>query len=550
MLRIFRGRLARAVIAGTGLVAAGIPAAAQTPHEPRENARYVPPASPARLARPGAPGVSGMRSANGVQVNLDALGQNIPGDAANEPSITVDPSDPRKIAIGWRQFDAISSNFRQAGYAYSRDAGRTWTFPGVLTSGVFRSDPVLVADRAGRFYYYSLVQTLVCDLFTSDDGGQTWSGPVTALGGDKAWVAIDSSGGPGDQNLYFAWDLAGCCGSRTFLRSVDDGASFDGPAQISSTPPEWGANAVGPDGAVYVVGHVDDDVHLAVTRDAYDPLFAPTFSTTVVDLGGTFSGIGSSTARPNPAGLLSMPWVAVDRVSGAVYVLASMNPTGDDPLDVFLARSLDGGATFEPPVRVNADPAIRGAWQWFATLGVAPNGRVDVVWIDTRATLTPNLGRLYYRSSSDGGQTWTDEAILTDEWNSHLGWPQQNKIGDYYHMLSDNVGASLAYAATFNGEQDVYYLRIGDADCNGNGVGDSIDVSTGASADLNADGVPDECECVGDVTGDLIVNLADLGVLLAEFDCAAGCSADLDGDGDVDLSDLGIVLVAFGAVCE
>ena len=66
------------------------------------------------------------------QVNVDANGQNIVGDAANEPSITVDPTDHNKMAIGWRQFDTVSSNFRQAGWGYTTNGGVSWTFPGVL----------------------------------------------------------------------------------------------------------------------------------------------------------------------------------------------------------------------------------------------------------------------------------------------------------------------------------------------------------------------------------------------------------------------------------
>jgi uncharacterized repeat protein (TIGR01451 family) len=38
-------------------------------------------------------------------------------------------------------------------------------------------------------------------------------------------------------------------------------------------------------------------------------------------------------------------------------------------------------------------------------------------------------------------------------------------MGDYFHMVSDEFGANLAYAATFNGEQDVYFARIGDPAC-------------------------------------------------------------------------------------
>ena len=39
-------------------------------------------------------------------------------------------------------------------------------------------------------------------------------------------------------------------------------------------------------------------------------------------------------------------------------------------------------------------------------------------------------------------------------------FPNQNKIGDYYTLVSDETGAHVVYAATFNGEQDVYYLRV------------------------------------------------------------------------------------------
>src|ERR1041384_4357343 len=62
------------------------------------------------------------------QVNVDSNGQNITGDAANEPSIAVDPNDRTKMVIGWRQFDSVSSNFRQAGWAFSDKAGGSWVF--------------------------------------------------------------------------------------------------------------------------------------------------------------------------------------------------------------------------------------------------------------------------------------------------------------------------------------------------------------------------------------------------------------------------------------
>ena len=62
------------------------------------------------------------------QVNVDANGQNIIGDAANECSISVDPTDGNKMTIAWRQFNDVNSNFRQGGWGYTTDGGINWTF--------------------------------------------------------------------------------------------------------------------------------------------------------------------------------------------------------------------------------------------------------------------------------------------------------------------------------------------------------------------------------------------------------------------------------------
>lgn len=56
----------------------------------------------------------------------------------------------------------------------------------------------------------------------------------------------------------------------------------------------------------------------------------------------------------------------------------------------------------------------------------------------------------------------------------------------------------------------------------------------------------------GDLNGDCCVDLADLGILLADFGCPspqnpAPCVGDLNGDGATDLGDLGILLSNFGS---
>ncbi|PQB04407.1 hypothetical protein [Aureitalea marina] len=76
-----------------------------------------------------------------TQVNVDQNGNDILGDAANEPSIAIDPTNPDRIVIGWRQFDTTESNFRQAGYGYSEDGGKPLFFPEFWIPG--SSDQIL-----------------------------------------------------------------------------------------------------------------------------------------------------------------------------------------------------------------------------------------------------------------------------------------------------------------------------------------------------------------------------------------------------------------------
>lgn len=492
-----------------------------------------------------------------VQVNTDANGMNILTDAANEPSIVVDPTNPSRLAIGWREFATITSSFREAGVAYSRDAGRTWTNLGVLDAGTFRTDPVLAADNAGSFYYHSLygTQLVNCHVFKSVDGGRTWSAPVGAGGGDKNWLNVDQSGVTGDNgHVYTVWrrDFS-CCGVNIFNRSINGGELFQPPVPIPQNP-ALGTIAVGPEGEVYVAGVIIgqySNFRVAKSVNARDPLVAPTFATVSVSLGGS---LGFFAGGPNPGGLLGQVWAVTDHTDGPtrgnLYVACSVDPPGSDPMDFHIVRSVDGGQTFGAPVRINNDLPDPNSWQWFGTLSIAPNGRLDAVWCDTRESHVTNISRVYYSFSTNAGQNWAPGVAITPAFDSWVGWPQQNKIGDYYHMVSDNVGASLAYAATFAGGQDIYFVRIGDYDCNGNGVGDAEDVGQGASADVNGNGIPDECECIGDLDGDFAVGQGDLGVLLGCYGVPGNDCGDLTADGETDQSDLGILLAQFGVVCD
>ncbi len=484
-----------------------------------------------------------------VQVNVDAEGNNIVGDAANEPSIAMDPSDPSKIVIGWRQFDSVESNFRQAGYAYSKDGGVRWTFSGTLAPGIFGSDPVLATGPDGEVYYLSIDFSQM-RFFRSFDAGVSWEAPrVLAYGFlDKPWMTVDTTSGSGRGNIYvFAMQY--------LLRSFDGGRRFE-LLDTHAFGTFWGTMAVGLEGELYLTAFD----RVLRSRDAKRrhnrPIFEDLTPGGLPGFGSCGGGVGSG-GGPNPGGLYCQPWIAVDHSDGPtrghIYVVGpGVHLTPIFHAGIVLERSRDGGVTWDPPVSVSDEENEPFAEQWFSTMSVAPNGRIDVIWNDTRNSGRCNLSEVFYSYSTDGGTTWSKNVPISPMWDSWIGWPQQNKIGDYYHMISDNAGANLAYAATFNGEQDVYFLRIGPRDCNLNGVLDEEDISQGTSEDCDGNLVPDECgrDCnrngAPDPCESLDGDAPDCNENLVPDGCERNydldgliddCDPDIDGDGVANVLD-------------
>jgi hypothetical protein len=402
-----------------------------------------------------------------TQVNINAFGQNILGDAANEPSITVDPVNPDRMMIGWRQFNTVTNNFRQAGYAYTTDGGLNWTFPGVIDPGVFRSDPVLDCDAEGNFYYNSLTVdnngNYSCDVYRILDGGVEWDGGIDAQGGDKQWMEIDKTSGVGAGNIYSSWtSYYSICYPGFFTRSTNQGNSYEDCVEVSGNP-YWGTLAVGPDGAVYAVGSGEfGGVIVAKSTTAQNPSAVVSWdSYSDVNLDGEITGF----IDINPQGLLGQAYIGVDHSNGPgqgnIYVVASVQRnSNNDPGDVMFAKSTNGGQTWSSPKRINTDLGTN-KYQWFGTMSVAPNGRIDVVWLDNRdAPSGSYLSSLYYCYSTDEGENWSANERLSESFDPHVGWPNQQKMGDYFDMVSDEEGAHLAWANTLNNEQDVYYGHI------------------------------------------------------------------------------------------
>jgi hypothetical protein len=442
-------------------------------NEPLE--RYDNPPAPPRKMETSPRMISQFGLFTSYQVNVDQNGQNIVGDAANECTISVDPTNGNKMTIAWRQFNNVTSNFRQGGWGYTSDAGTSWTFPGVLQNNVFRSDPVTNSDETGNFFYLSLQsnvqQSFFCDdLWRSTNGGQIWveqSPDRGAGGGDKQWFTIDKTAGPGHGFQYQSDDGINCSGGGVeFQRSINGGVTWQSPINIPNSP-IYGTLDVDTNGNVYVGGDGNTGFFCERSSNAQIGGQTPTFDrSTAVNLGGNLGSGGI-----NPAGLDGMVFLAIDRSGGTtnnnIYMLASVVPSGRSTTDVMFARSTDGGLTFSVPHKVNDDPVNPSKWHWFGTFSVAPNGRLDAVWYDTRNAANNTDSQLFYSFSTDAGVTWSANVAVSNSFNPFEGYPNQSKIGDYITIVSDETGGNVAYSATFNfnparnqHEEDVYYVRV------------------------------------------------------------------------------------------
>lgn len=99
--------------------------------------------------------------------------------------------------------------------------------------------------------------------------------------------------------------------------------------------------------------------------------------------------------------------LATDK-AGGLYV-AWRHLFSDDQRDIAVARSMDAGRSFTPPVRVHHDGwQIGGCPHTGPALAVDADGRVHVAWY----TGAPGKTGVYHASSSDGGATFAPARAL------------------------------------------------------------------------------------------------------------------------------------------
>jgi hypothetical protein len=435
------------------------------------------------------------------------------------PVMAMDPRDHATLVVA--ESDAYTS---RCAVHVSRNAGLTWSLATQPTTppdwpGCGFADTGPVADLAfapdGTLYYaFSAFQPSTYQqriyLSRSSDLGVTWDttalpriGPnpsARQFGADAMpSIVIDKN----DPNLvYVAWwsnngiwnmpeSITGSSTSiwcrlvdnkavaRPWLSvSHDGGGTFTDPVDMApgidlcTTEPYL---TQGKDGSVMAVF---GESTRTLTAGAAPP--AHLYFSISHDQGHTFavtpvhtqSGTTDGNAATSTSDWLSGPSPAVDPKSGAVYVTWEEMGTGVP--QILFARSVDDGKTWSAPTKVNdVDP--KRDWDFsdqMPTMGVAPNGRIDVAWYDYRNDPTFKQGDtrngfqdVYYASSVDGGRTWSKNRPLNDRLIDRRFGPR--RTGGIYGplgLVSTNDAAYVAWDDTRNGNdqngnQDIYFTR-------------------------------------------------------------------------------------------
>lgn len=398
-----------------------------------------------------------------------------PIDANNSPSLTRNPRSPQELAATHR----VDRPTYSASLDWSIDGGATWQpTPLPLPQGKDRpfAPDVAFGPDGTLFVTYVNLQgpgNVPENLWVSSstDGGRSLSDPVMVAGrlAFQPRIAVGADGA-----VHVVWlqgsevgllALAGPPSPVVASRSTDGGRTFSVPVRVSDTQRELvgAASPVIDSKGRLVVLYEDfkDD------RRDFSNLDGPPWDnpftlvlTRSTDGGASFSP-GVEVERDVIATrrflvfLPEFPSLAAGPDDN-LYASWADGRNGDE--DVFLRRSSDGGRTWSAPVRVNDNPTKDGTTQYLPRVATAPDGRVDVVFLDRRRDRDNNMTDATLASSHDRGRSFTNYRISSSSFDARVGPVVATQFGV-------DFGSRLALSA---GKEDSLALwtdtRLGTAD--------------------------------------------------------------------------------------
>ena len=239
---------------------------------------------------------------------------------------------------------------------------------------------------------------------------------------DKPYIIADMGRGPHAGNLYIGWTRWTLSDSQIlFVRSRDHGKTWSKPVEIDNVRGlprddngaiEGFAGAVGPDSTLYAAWTDGNHIVFTISHDG-GATFSPTRN--IIDTAPTMFTL-QAVSRAN-----GFAQIAIDPRGGAkggrLYLTWSDYRNGD--VDVFCSTSADQGETWSAAVRVNDDPSHDGADQFFQWMAVDPvDGAAYLVFYDRRGDAKNRQQVVVLARSTDGGRTFQNYAWMNQPFDA------------------------------------------------------------------------------------------------------------------------------------
>ena len=316
-------------------------------------------------------------------------------------------SDNGTLFAGWKESNTHDGPGIRVSVTKSVDGGNTWASPysmPMFTSGTTgQSDPWLVWHN-GTIYYtyleYSIVGPYLSQITVarSNDYGATWT-PVTASYG-----------------TFFA----------------------DKEMMI-----------IRENGSIYIVYDDTDDATVIGNTSIH--------LTRSIDGGVTFQEICNITEQTPWKGL---PYMALSNENHLFVTWLFLEPVSSSWGNIELAKSLDGGHSFQESQFINSDGNYSTSAPGKITLPVVrfdQNDRLYILWADG-FDQGQNSFDVYIRYSDDYGETWSDRlrvnpTVQGNQWNPEMTIGTDGRVHIIYYDEQEGNYRPYYRTLTFTGDQ-------------------------------------------------------------------------------------------------
>jgi BNR repeat-like domain len=370
-----------------------------------------------------------------------------------EPAIAADPNGPYVYLLVTRigERKICKGNCPRAFIALERstDNGRTWSKarPLCACKGSWQYDPQIeVVPETGDIYaaYLNGFNTV---FMKSSDHGKTWSAPVKTYGKvswtDKPALAMSDNGknvyisfnGPTGGDPFVAqshdygktWTQRKLVDSKRYYFAFDADVLHDGTVIFSESGITYTGPGASPEGVVRHVAFISRDAGRHWDRVVVD----------TVKVGEACVSAGCS-----PDFYIGHDAVSADDRGNLVYLYdGARRELG--PQRIYARTSLDEGATWSRRVALS----VAGENATMPAVESRNAGDVRAWYMQTANNDDRNAWNVWFRSSSDGGRTWSARVKISDatsgaRYKTPAGFKEP--YGDYGEICITSTGKVIA----------------------------------------------------------------------------------------------------------